>query len=128
MSKFFEYRQNNSGGSFAYDGERGISTWVIVEAHDAAEADRRAESIGLYWDGCDAGRDCPCCGDRWSPNDASWRSEEGSDVPSCYGTPIGKFKGMNWMQPPNHEGFVHYLDGRVEGFTPKDRYAEEVEA
>jgi len=62
---WFEYRQNNSGGSFRFDKKKGISVYVWVEAEDAAAADKRAEDIGLYFNGCDSGCDCPCCGDRW---------------------------------------------------------------
>jgi hypothetical protein len=85
MSKFYTYRQNNSGGFF-----RGPTT-VIVEADSAAEANDIAEnSEHVYFDGCatddegnDIGRDCSCCGDRWS------RAYEGdgTDTPQIYGEP-----------------------------------------
>ncbi len=59
---FYQYMQNNSGGSF--DAHFGHS--VYIEAESPSHADYRAETIGIYFDGCDGGRDCPCCGDRWS--------------------------------------------------------------
>ena len=59
---FYQYRQNNSGGSF--DEEMGLV--VFVEAGAAEEADHRAKGIGIYFNGVDSGSDCPCCGDRWS--------------------------------------------------------------
>ena len=59
---FFEYRQNNSGGSF--DTDMGHA--IYVEADTLNEANARAEFVGVYFNGCDSGQDCPCCGDRWS--------------------------------------------------------------
>ena len=115
---FYHYRQNNSGGSFTFCQNRGISVHVIVEAGSAKMADERAEEIGLYFDGCENGRDCSCCGDRWSRV-----YEKGNKVPSIYNSPVkagDKFvkekyfsKSMKEGQP---EGFIHYEDGRVEEF------------
>jgi hypothetical protein len=64
--KFWEFDQNNSGGSFAVDDERGIGPSVWIEAIDRDHAISRALAIGIYFDGCADGRDCECCGDRWS--------------------------------------------------------------
>lgn len=71
--KFYTFRQNNSGGS--YDGPH----YVIVEAIDRDEAEMIAENDVVYFDGCSSGRDCSCCGDRWS------RYSDESDVPAIYG-------------------------------------------
>lgn len=115
---FYEYEQNNPGGSFDYDPERGISVHVIVEADNAEEANRRAESIGLYFGG--AG-DCPCCGNRWY----KMRSDAaGGDVPSVYGMPVqdvewgwGPFSdGDKWLGPDEPEVFVHFKDGQVQAY------------
>lgn len=62
---YFEFTQNNTGGSFDIDDERGIGPRVWIAADDAGHANYRAQRIGLYWDGVSAGMDCPCCGDRW---------------------------------------------------------------
>lgn len=62
--KFYLYDQNNSGGSFVRDDT--VTIEVLVEAPSAERADAIAETIGIYFDGCDNGRDCDCCGDRWS--------------------------------------------------------------
>lgn len=59
---WYHYRQNNSGGSFLVDRERGTSVNVYIEAESAYHADHRAETIGLYFGG---EGDCDCCGDRW---------------------------------------------------------------
>lgn len=61
--RFFTYRQNNSGGSFVNDANKGISIVVVVEAYDKHHSNLRAQQIGLYFGG---DGDCPCCGDRWS--------------------------------------------------------------
>lgn len=112
---FFEFRQNNSGGSFLEDIRSGISKTVIVEADNEDEATYLAERIGLYFDGCDTGRDCSCCGDRWN---APW--QEGTEVPCVYREPINevKFTSYHTLWHDANNLFVHYKDGRVE------RYAE----
>lgn len=61
---FYEFQQNNSGGSFTISEKDGIGQIVIIEAKDYREANERAEEIGLYFDGCYKGLDCSCCGDR----------------------------------------------------------------
>lgn len=67
--KWYHYHQNNSGGSFDVDADRGIGHNVFIQAASEPEADARAESIGIYFNGVDDGLDCECCGDRWySPN------------------------------------------------------------
>lgn len=62
---FYQFRQNNSGGSFDYDDRSGLSVNVYIEAGTADEANSRAEDLGIYFDGVDNGSDCSCCGDRW---------------------------------------------------------------
>lgn len=102
MSKFFEYVQNNSGGSFDRDEEKGIGEYVIIEALNSDHANERAEKIGLYFDGYG---DCSCCGNRWSET-----YEEGSDIPSIYNTPVFLAKQSFFRK----DVFVHYLDGTIE--------------
>lgn len=104
---FYEFRQNNTGGSFVGP------VLVIVEASSPAEANEIAqEKSSVYFDGIDQGYDCECCGDRW------YRADEcdGSDVPSEYGRPLAE-------APPRHEAVVYYLDGRVEKFNEGKGYA-----
>ena len=106
---FYHYSQNNSGGSFDFDKDTGITHHVIIEADSAEEADDRGESIGLYFDG---DGDCPCCGFRW---DCAWEGD-GEDEPLVYSTPPSQLeKSYKWMEP-GHEVAVHYKDGRVEWF------------
>jgi len=61
--KFYEFVQNNSGGAFHVTDT--LCHRLFIEAEDADAATIKAESLGVYFDGCDSGMDCPCCGDRW---------------------------------------------------------------
>jgi hypothetical protein len=101
---FYTYSQNNSGGSFDIDLELGIMKYVIIEANSADEANDRAEDIGLYFNGCDAGRDCECCGDRW------WTTHDFSaaEKPEISGELVGEKEGSDIA--------VHYLDGTFKLF------------
>lgn len=77
--KFFEFSQNNSGGSFICNDM--LTNRVYIEAPSEREAIARAEDMGMYWNGVDEGMDCPCCGDRWSK---PWR-DDGMEFPYNYG-------------------------------------------
>ena len=61
---WYHYRQNNTGGNFEVDDRVAVN--VYVEAVSAERADAIAQTEGVYFDGCSSGRDCSCCGDRWS--------------------------------------------------------------
>jgi hypothetical protein len=111
---FFHYSQNNSGGSFDYDSKAGISNHVIIEARDADEANYLAERIGLYFDGCDSGRDCDCCGDRWT---RPYR-DDGSEFPEVYGKDVssGVIPSEKWQfkwREKGPEGYIHYANGSI---------------
>lgn len=119
---FYTYRQNNSGGSFVYDADLGIAIAVIVEADDLPEASAKAEDIGLYFDGCETGRDCDCCGDRWSE---PW--DDGTETPSLYGRDVtdpaqyidrlhGDGISRSFAKPGDSVVFVHYADGTTRGY------------
>lgn len=110
--KFFNFSQNNSGGSFDFIPEKGISHNVIIEAKDSEEANYRAERIGLYFDGCDRGQDCSCCGDRWS---RAW-ADDGKDVPMVYDSKVVESSG------DIADVFIHYADGRIVQATDNDRF------
>ena len=99
---FYLYSQNNSGGSFVYDDRRGVAEYVVVEADSADQANERAESAGLYFDG---EGDCECCGNRWCE---AW--EDGGDTaPMVYNTPVQFPK----RKVKNPVVYVHYANGRV---------------
>lgn len=107
---YFTYWQNNSGGSFDRP-----AIYVIVEAATAEEANAIAEMHGIYFNGCEAGEDCECCGDRWGH-----ARGEGDAEPLIYGQSVieylsGKYAGM-WAKPKRgiHEVMLIYKDGAVE--------------
>lgn len=112
---FYKFGQNNSGGSFDYDGERGISHIVFIEADSAEEANRRAESIGIYFYGAETGADCDCCGDRWYEADDYDASEE----PRYDGETLdenwtgGRYR---WMLNDQFEAFVQLKEGYIIGY------------
>ena len=62
--KWFEFNQNNSGGSFIVNDK--VCHRLFIEAKSFDDAVEKAEELGCYWDGVINGVDCPCCGDRWS--------------------------------------------------------------
>jgi hypothetical protein len=62
-TKFYEFSQNNSGGSFETDDK--VCHRLFIEAESESQAESIAESFGCYWDGVRKGMDCSCCGDRW---------------------------------------------------------------
>lgn len=72
--KIFRFRQNNSGGRFIINDE--VSVVVYIYANNAAEANAKAELVGIYFDGCEKGIDCLCCGDRWSRAEDKWDEVE----------------------------------------------------
>lgn len=61
--KWYEFSQNNSGGSFAVDDK--LCHRVFIEAETIKDAIDKAKDIGIYFNGVELELDCPCCGDRW---------------------------------------------------------------
>jgi len=107
--KFYTYSQNNTGGSLELDSTNGISHYVIIEAVSAELANAVAKNIGIYFDGCENGVDCDCCGDRWYKVDEL----DGKDQPTIYGDTNFVFESENV------NGYIHYADGRVQGIFYK---------
>lgn len=103
--KFYTFHQNNSGGVFDHDAISGIGYNVCIEAESVADANDRAENIGLYFNGCDDERDCPCCGDRWY----SASEYDAAETPQQYGEPLR----AGWGIP----SYIHYANGEVETVT-----------
>ena len=60
---FFEFDQNNSGGSFSVD--KKLCQRLFIESKNIQEAISKAKDMGVYFDGVEKGIDCSCCGDRW---------------------------------------------------------------
>ena len=111
-TKFFTFIQNNSGGSFNISIEDGICEYVIIEALDHNHANARALLAGLYFDGCEAGIDCSCCGDRWYKASASDAEKE----PMIYNTPINNVD-KSWSR---ERCFIHYLNGEIKEVVFKE--------
>lgn len=107
---FYHFSQNNSGGRFRVDLDRGITVDVIVEADTLEEAQARAEDIGLYWDGVSDGSDCECCGDRWSRPYGNLDPE-----PMLYGIPVLQHvhssEFTQWVTQKGREVCIHFLNG-----------------
>ncbi len=105
-TKYYTFNQNNSGGGFEKDQKSGIGVAVIVEALDVDHAIQRAEKIGIYFDGCERGLDCRCCGDRWY---RPWE-DDGDEEPSIYGKSVYE----ETRSPYREDAFIHRLDGTIE--------------
>ena len=104
---WYEFDQNNSGGSFDIDPSRGIGPSVWIEANEYAEANDIAESLGIYFDGVENDRDCPCCGDRWYR-----QYGDGSEKPVIY---------ERWAFGWHDEIYLHSRDGVIHALR-KDNY------
>ena len=105
MSKWFTFIQNNSFGVFQIDRKGGIAEVVIIEANDRDHAIERADDIGIYFEGCARGLDCPCCGDRWD-------EPECYDEPKVYDEPVRTYsRFFKWTNLPLA---IHHMDGRIE--------------
>ncbi|MDE2103780.1 MAG: hypothetical protein KGL39_41465 [Patescibacteria group bacterium] len=107
MAKYFEFTQCKSGGSFIINAERGIGPIVWVEASCAEDANSRAEALGIYFNGVEDGRDCPCCGDRWYAAHG-----DGEDLLS-----IDETYSFLW----HNTVYVHHLNGTVERIRARSK-------
>ena len=72
-TRFWHFRQNNSGGQWDVDDKVGHH--VFVEAENEEQVKGLARKLGIYFDGCSTGRDCSCCGDRWDEPDPDYPDE-----------------------------------------------------
>lgn len=98
---FYTFNQNNSGGSFDFNEELGITQYVVIEASNHEAANLYMESI----------IDGDCCGERWSQ---VW-STDGDETPSIYGESVKLFGGSYFIK----KGYcicVHYLNGDKEWY------------
>lgn len=117
MTKFYTFRQNNSGGHFTINDE--VAEVVIIEAYDAIDANRRAERIGIYFDGVDNGRDCDCCGDRWYKQYEYDRKDEGTETPEVWGQTIEEYLNGRWSFGKNV--YVYHKDGSKKVYLSSKR-------
>ncbi len=106
--KFFCFHQNNSGGMFVVN--KKVTHYVIVEAADAAHANVLAQGLGIYFNGCNDGTDCECCGDRWYPVDGA-----GDPSPMIYREPADKAAKDSWFASPGSPVcYIYHFDGTKE--------------
>jgi len=104
---FYEFTQNNSGGSWVTDEH--LAHRVVIEANNEEEAMEKAQSLGVYFDGCSSGQDCGCCGDRWNrPHEivlpyryGTFGKEEAEKIAKKYKSDFGKttWRFMNTHEP-----------------------------
>ena len=112
---FYTFRQNNSGGRFDFQPDKGIGRFVIVEAKTRQAAIQRAERIGLYFDGCRNGRDCYCCGDRWQ----RYHADDPTKRPSIDDVRLParpyRFTSryVSTFDSQGNTGYIHFLTGRI---------------
>lgn len=115
---FFEYTQNNSGGRFLVDNF--VCHRLFIEAPTLNVANGKAFDLGVYFGGCNDGRDCPCCGDRWNPycpvkklpvTYESMSAEEAKHIVSKYGAKSKKNKSGDAYDItfPTIESYAQYL-------------------
>lgn len=102
-SKFFNFNQNNSGGHF--EDDKDVCEDVIIEAYSPEDANLRADNFGIYFNGCNQGLDCSCCGDRWSE---VWDDNKGTNKPEIYGKDVFKIYGESFRW----KCIIHYLNGK----------------
>lgn len=112
---FYTFNQNNSGGAF--DRDAHVDQFVVIEGDSIEQITKRAQKWGIYFDGCNKGFDCECCGDRWS---TPWSDAELDEVPSTYGQPITKIKDK---QTKSTNVVIHYAKGKVKyGINPNSLF------
>lgn len=109
QNKFYHFNQNNSGGKFVVD-ER-VTFNVIIEAQSAREANEVAESVGIYFDGLEAGRDCPCCGERWLPVD----DRDGDLEPVIFGEQIEDYTEI-FAREGSVYARVYHMNGIIKDY------------
>lgn len=111
---FYTFNQNNSGGSFIMNDN--VAHFVIIEAESADAANTKAEDIGIYFDGCEKGWDCDCCGDRWSH---AWK-DEGEAEPLIYGRPVAEYE-CTWTPKDKAYAYVYYANGEKVPYFGKEK-------
>lgn len=113
--KWFLFDQNNSGGGFDV-GEK-LCHRLFIQAETYEQAEEKALDLGVYFNGCDDDRDCPCCGDRWYRGDElkfpmEWKHYSGNDFVFKNVQRYAQFLADNygWTKP---DGRLFYADGTV---------------
>jgi hypothetical protein len=131
---YYEYDQNNSGGSFIQDDK--VTHRVFVECDNSVDAKWWASKLGIYFDGVADGIDCPCCGDRryeanrveFPYSYGSFDESEAKRIADKYGCDIAESKKqISYHKDPhdvvfkNIESYAQYLADRF-SWTEPDAY------
>ena len=106
---FYTFNQNNSGGSFITNDR--VAKYVIIEADSNKEADKKAEELGIYFNGCALGFDCDCCGDRWYESYGN-----GDNAPKIYDKPVKEYQDTWFTKVGETYAYVHNKDGTVDTY------------
>ena len=85
---------------------------MFIEAESSDEAASIAEDLGCYWDGCDTGNDCPCCGDRWY---RPW-SSDGIDLEEM-NTEWNGYEVNEWVENSSKDTAIEDFKSRYEGMV-----------
>ena len=109
VPQYYTYYQNNSGGDF--DEDEQVCQYVIIQALSPDQADARAESIGIYFNGVSEGKDCRCCGDRWYP------ASEHSAVPTIWGKSPDDYKPIFRLNKGQIFCRVYHLNGTITEYS-----------
>jgi hypothetical protein len=107
---FYEFSQNDSGGSFVTDDKLCHRLFIEAESEDAAT--KIAEDLGCYWNGVEEGYDCECCGDRWDSgymidlkeSNNEWEIDEfikKGNEESALSTVLERYQGYEWVKEPS---------------------------
>ena len=111
---FYQFKQNNSGGNFV-ENEK-VAQFVIIEANDHNHANEIAESIGIYFDGCEKELDCECCGDRWYEVE----DYDGSETPLLFGERVEDFDNWFFVNVGDVYCYLYKLNGEVIAYRRGD--------
>lgn len=111
IALWYEFNQNNSGGSFIENDK--VTHRIFIQAMSLKDAVSKSEELGVYFNGCDSGIDCPCCGDRWSePNALEFPVDwgKGSVFNNIEEYSEYMAKNYGWFEMKN-DSYLYYLDG-----------------
>lgn len=101
---FYTFMQNNSYGRWVENDD--LAAVVIIEARNPAEANAKAQFLGVYFDP-DLEIDCECCGTRWDPAE----ERDGTPYPAHYEEDVSDGLVETYHTWTDPVGYVHFLDG-----------------
>ena len=103
---FYQFNQNYIGRIYMRDERLGIGPLIIVEGDTVDAINKKAEQVGIYFDGRKKGID---------PLDNRWyrmmRNKDGYDEPHVYDVHIDKIPSAEWVG--YDDVFIHYADGTM---------------